>query len=80
MTTVTVPGFEGALGQENKYSDNFFAWALDFNKDGWNDILIVGFPGTATSWFENPKGAEDTLAAARSVPSRRTTSRRRLPT
>ena len=58
MTTVTVPGFEGALGQENKYSDNFFAWAHDFNKDGWNDILIVGFPGTLTSWFENPKGAE----------------------
>jgi hypothetical protein len=57
MTTVTVPGFEGALGQENKYSDNFFAWAHDFNKDGWNDILIVGFPGTLTSWFENPKGA-----------------------
>ena len=57
MTTITVPGFEGALGQENKYSDNFFAWTHDFNKDNWNDILIVGFPGTVTSWFENPKGA-----------------------
>ena len=55
-TTVTVPGFEGALGKENKYSDNFFAWAHDFNKDGWNDILIIGFPGKETSWFENPKG------------------------
>ena len=58
MTTVTVPGFEGTLGRENKYSNNFFAWALDFNKDGWNDILIVGFPGQDTSWFENPKGRE----------------------
>ena len=58
LTTVTVPGFEGALGHENKYSDNFFAWTHDFNKDGWNDILIVGFPGRATSWFENPKGTE----------------------
>jgi hypothetical protein len=56
MTTVTVPGFEGTLGKENKYSDNFFAWAHDFNADGWNDILIVGFPGTDTSWFENPQG------------------------
>jgi hypothetical protein len=56
MTTVTVPGFEGTLGRENKYSDNFFAWPHDFNTDGWNDILIVGFPGTDTSWFENPKG------------------------
>ena len=80
MTTVTVPGFEGALGQENKYSDNFFAWAHDFNKDGWNDILIVGFPGTSTSWFENPKGAGEPLAAARGVPARRTTSLRRLRT
>src|SRR5688572_32468352 len=24
MTTVTVPGFEGTLGKDNKYSDNFF--------------------------------------------------------
>jgi hypothetical protein len=58
MTTVDVPGFEGTLGKENKYSNNFFAWAFDFNKDGWNDILIVGFPGTDTSWFENPRGKE----------------------
>jgi hypothetical protein len=58
LTSVTVPGFEGTLGHENKYSDNFFAWPADFNKDGWNDILIVGFPGTDTSWFENPKGAD----------------------
>jgi hypothetical protein len=56
MTTITVPGFEGTLGKENKYSDNFFAWPYDFNADGWNDILIIGFPGTDTSWFENPRG------------------------
>ena len=57
MTEVTVPGFEGVLGRENKYSNNFFAWIYDFNQDNWNDILIVGFPGQDTSWFENPKGA-----------------------
>ena len=55
QTTVTVPGFEGTLGKENKYSDNFFAWAHDFNQDGWSDILIIGFPGKETSWFENPQ-------------------------
>lgn len=55
-TAVTVPGFEGFLGRENKYSNNFFAWVHDFNHDRWNDILIVGFPGQDTSWFENPKG------------------------
>jgi hypothetical protein len=58
MTTVTVPGFEGTLGRENKYSDNFFAYVYDFNTDGWNDILIIGFPGKDTWWFENPKGKD----------------------
>jgi hypothetical protein len=58
MTSIAVPGFEGTLGRENKYSDNFFVWPYDFNQDGWNDILVIGFPGTDTSWFENPKGAD----------------------
>jgi len=58
MTEVDVPGFEGTLGKDNKYSDNFFVWVLDFNKDNWNDILVIGFPGKETSWFENPKGKE----------------------
>jgi hypothetical protein len=58
MTTVTVPGFEGTLGRENKYSDNFFVWTYDFNDDKWNDILVVGFPGRDTSWFENPRGRD----------------------
>ena len=58
MTSVTVPGFEGGLGKDNRYSDNFFAWVLDFDKDGWNDILIVGFPGKETAWFENPRGRD----------------------
>jgi hypothetical protein len=56
LTAVTVPGFEGALGRENKYSDNFFAWVYDFNGDRWNDILVIGFPGRETSWYENPRG------------------------
>jgi hypothetical protein len=54
--TNTIPGFEGTLGTKNTYSDNFFAWVVDFNKDNWNDILIIGFPGRDTSWYENPKG------------------------
>lgn len=39
----------------HKYSDNFFAFTYDFNGDGWDDILIYGFPGTDASWYENPK-------------------------
>lgn len=59
LTTVKVPGFEGTLGRENKYSDNFFVFPYDFNADAWPDILIVGFPGTDSSWYENP-GAQKT--------------------
>jgi hypothetical protein len=40
------------------YSKNFFAFTYDFNHDGWTDILIIGFPGEDTSWYENPKGRE----------------------
>lgn len=58
LTQISVPGFEGALGHNNAYSDNFFAFAYDFNQDGWDDILILGFPGEDGSWYENPKGAK----------------------
>src|SRR6266511_2959092 len=51
-----IPGIEGALGKNNAYSPNFFAFTYDFNKDGWDDILIYGFPGKDASWYENPKG------------------------
>lgn len=56
-TEEVIPGFEGALGTQNTYSDNFFAFTYDFNRDGWADILILGFPGEKSSWYENPKGA-----------------------
>src|SRR5579864_2963441 len=42
----------------HEYSKNFFAFIHDFNGDGWDDILIVGFPGEDASWYENPKGKE----------------------
>src|SRR5258708_21574746 len=54
----TIEGFEGALGANNAYSDNFFAFTYDFDKDGWDDILILGFPGEISAWYENPKGRE----------------------
>ncbi|HTI68763.1 MAG TPA: VCBS repeat-containing protein [Candidatus Limnocylindria bacterium] len=51
---VTFAGFKGGLGSENEYSHNFFAYTSDFNHDGWADILILGFPGEESWWFENP--------------------------
>ena len=55
QTVIQVPGFEGALGRRNAYSDNFFSFPYDFNADGWTDVLVVGFPGKETAWFENPQ-------------------------
>jgi FG-GAP-like repeat/FG-GAP repeat len=53
-----VPGWEGALGIKNAYSDDFLTYTYDFNGDGWTDILIMGLPGEPTYWYENPKGGE----------------------
>ncbi len=36
------------------YSDNFFAHVYDFNQDGRQDILIIGFPGQTATWYANP--------------------------
>ncbi len=58
-TEEAIPGFEGAFGENNAYSKNFFAFTCDFNSDGWDDILILGFPGELSWWYENPgKGAK----------------------
>ncbi len=38
------------------YSDNFFTFTDDINLDGWDDILVVGFPGKEAFWYENPQG------------------------
>ncbi len=41
------------------YSKNFFAYTHDFNKDAFDDILIIGFPGQETFWYENPGEKKD---------------------
>jgi putative membrane-bound dehydrogenase-like protein len=42
----------------NGYSDNFVAFAHDFNGDQWLDVLVIGFPGKDARWYENPKTQE----------------------
>ena len=37
-----------------RYADHFFCWLYDFNGDGRNDVLAVGFPGTPGYVYENP--------------------------
>ncbi len=36
------------------YSQHFFTFTHDFNGDGWTDILVLGFPGAESWWFQNP--------------------------
>ena len=45
-------------GDKNVYSQSFCVWIEDINGDGWNDIIVVDFPGAPAWWFENPKGKE----------------------
>ena len=43
------------------YSQSFANWSYDINGDGWDDIVVVGFPGAPFHWYENPKGSYDVL-------------------
>lgn len=37
------------------YSNCFVAFAADVNQDGWDDLILIGFPGDPFHWYENPK-------------------------
>jgi putative heme-binding domain-containing protein len=36
------------------YSQSFVNVSADLNGDGWDDLIVVDFPGQQTWWFENP--------------------------
>src|SRR6478735_4148755 len=46
------PAFDGATG----YSNSFINFAMDVDRDGWPDLLLIGFPGKEAVWLENPRG------------------------
>ncbi len=37
------------------YSSSFANFAYDVNGDGWDDFILIGFPGDPFHWYENPK-------------------------
>jgi hypothetical protein len=41
---------------EHGYSNSFINFALDVNRDGWPDQILIGMPGDKAVWRENPKG------------------------
>ncbi len=38
-----------------EYSNSFLNLGMDVNLDGWDDVVIVDFPGKPGFWFENPQ-------------------------
>jgi hypothetical protein len=38
------------------YSECMACWAEDVNRDGWVDLIVIGFPGKPCYWYENPRG------------------------
>lgn len=38
-----------------EYSNSFLNLGMDVNLDGWDDVVIIDYPGTPAFWFENPK-------------------------
>ncbi|MFN4258941.1 MAG: FG-GAP repeat domain-containing protein [Gemmataceae bacterium] len=47
----------GDYGDGSKgYSESFACFADDINKDGYPDLIVIGFPGKPCHWYENPKG------------------------
>jgi hypothetical protein len=46
---------EGKDFDPNGYSGSFCNFADDLNGDGWQDLIVVDFPGTPTYWYENPQ-------------------------
>lgn len=40
---------------KKEYSNSFLNLGMDVNLDGWDDVVIVDFPGKPGFWFENPK-------------------------
>ncbi len=38
-----------------EYSNSFLNLGMDVNLDGWDDVIIIDFPGKPAFWFENPK-------------------------
>lgn len=37
------------------YSTSFANFAYDVNGDGWDDFILVGFPGAEFYWYQNPQ-------------------------
>lgn len=49
--------YEGAAFEPAAYSENFLMYSDDVDGDGHRDILVLGFPGKESWWYQNPGAA-----------------------
>ncbi len=40
---------------ETEYSDSFLNFTTDVDGDGWDDLIVIDFPGTSAVWYQNPR-------------------------
>jgi putative membrane-bound dehydrogenase-like protein len=53
--TATRRLYDGQPFDPASYSDHFFAFVHDLDGDGWNDVVVLGFPGQDAEWYRNPR-------------------------
>jgi hypothetical protein len=46
--------YDGSKG----YSNCFASFTHDINGDGWDDLIVVGYPGDPFYWYENPQNKD----------------------
>jgi hypothetical protein len=46
--------FSKTFNPRKEYSNSFLNLGMDVNLDGWDDVVIIDFPGKPAFWFENP--------------------------
>lgn len=46
--------YDGSKG----YSNCFASFTRDINADGWDDLIVIGYPGDPFYWYQNPQNQE----------------------
>jgi hypothetical protein len=46
--------FSKVFNPRKEYSNSFLNLGMDVDLDGWDDVVIIDFPGKPAFWFENP--------------------------
>ncbi|MCP1381963.1 FG-GAP repeat domain-containing protein [Runella salmonicolor] len=54
-STVGFGMFSRVFNPRKEYSNSFLNMGMDVNLDGWDDVVIIDFPGKPAFWFENPR-------------------------